>query len=264
MVGTVNNNGELTSAQGGPLVDVYAPGVSITVRLSISVPWYSKGAPVARATGFTELCTCKTYIDTEIFQCARGPGNGYTLFSGTSVATPQVAGLAAIFLAAFNVQTAQEVKGLIINQAHSRNGGPDAIYIGNSGDFCRTRQKRDSRWDRRTDAEVSGVDVCQIELSSATTGILATPKSTVSSATPHISVHRSSVAKIPSSTTPDDTPPAKTSSTRAAVHSTSKGHCDDRTWYDTELECDNQCSPRTCTEVNDLYSNEFSAFVCEC
>lgn len=50
-----------------------------------------------------------------------------------------------------------------MDQACSRNGGPDAVYIGNSGNFSRRRRKRATRWDRPTD------DACEAEPLSATT-----------------------------------------------------------------------------------------------
>lgn len=154
------------------------------------------------------------------------------------------------------------MKKKIVDLAHSRNGGPNAIYIGNSGDFCQTRQKRASRLDRRTDAEVSRVGACEAELSSVTTSMIATPKSTVNNMTPHPSVHSSPVAKLSSSTTPDDTPPAKTSNTIAAVQTKIKSHCDDMAWYGSEDECENLCFPQACTLQ--AYEEELPSYVCEC
>ena len=157
-------------------------------------------------------------------------------------------GIAAILITHYNLRTIEQVKRLIVGLAHSRNRRPKAIFIGNSGDLCQTRQKRASRWDRRIDAEVSGVEACEAEPFNATPSKIAQPKSTVRSVTHHISMHSSSVAKVSSSTTPDDTPPAKTSGTIAAVQTASKSHCDDKVWYESEDYCDSLCSPHTCTE----------------
>lgn len=177
--------------------------------------------------------------------------------SGTSMATPQVAGLAAIFIVAYGMETVEQVKETIVDQAYSRNGGPDAIYVGNPGDFCRTRRKRGTRWDRRTD------DACEAERLSATTVATVTPKVTASSVKSSTLVQSSSLPKLSSSTPPHDSP-AKTSSAVAAVETTRKSSCDDRAWYIDEDECDSRCFPQACTEVVDLFSNAFPSFICEC
>ena len=177
--------------------------------------------------------------------------------SGTSFATPQVAGLAAILIVAYGMDTVEQVKETILSLAWSRNGGPDAIYVGNPGDFCRTRRKRTTRWDRRAD------DACEAESLSAMTSATATLEVTASSVKSSAVVQSSSIAKLSSSVAPHDAP-AKTSSAVAAVKTTSKSSCDDRAWYDDEAECDSRCFPQACTEVTDLYSNAFPSFVCEC
>lgn len=164
LVGAVDNDGlEAPFSQGGDLVDVWAPGVNLV--------------------------------------CAYGAGDGTAPSpgrSGTSYATPQIAALAAIFIVAFGMDTVEQVKETIIDQAHSRNGGPDALYIGNPGDFCRSRRKRATRWDRRTD------DACEAETLSAMTSATASP-----------TVHSSSMAKL-SSSVPHHSH-AKTSTAVAAV-----------------------------------------------
>ncbi len=161
------------------------------------------------------------------------------------------------------MDTVEQVKETIIDQAYSRNGGPDAIYIGNPGDFCRTRRKRTTRWDRRAD------DACEAEPLSAMTSATVTPEVTTSSVKSATLVQSSSImksssiAKLSSSVAPDDAP-AKTSSAVAAVETKTKSSCNDRAWYDDEAECDSKCFPQACTEVTDLYSNAFPSFVCEC
>lgn len=147
--------------------------------------------------------------------------------------------------------------------AHSRNGGPDAIYIGNAGDYCRTRRKRATRWDKRTDEGGTGNSTCEAELLSATVGSTATPKVTVGGVISSALVQSSSPVGSPSSTV-SLALPAKTSSAVAAAKTTSKSWCDDRAWFDDEDECEAKCLPRACTEVIDHFSNAFPSFVCEC
>ena len=157
----------------------------------------------------------------------------------------------------------EQVKETILDLAYSRNGGPDAIYIGNPGDFCRTRRMRSTRWDRRAE------DACKAEPLSAMTSATVTPEvttSSVKSATlvqSSLTMKSSSIAKLSSSVAPDDAP-AKTSSAMATVETTTKSSCNDRAWYSDEAECDAKCFPQACTEVTDLYSNAFPSFVCEC
>lgn len=157
------------------------------------------------------------------------------------------------------METAEQVKETILDQAYSRNGGPDAIYIGNPGDFCRTRRKkRATRWARRAD------DACEAEPLSATTSATVISQVTGSSVQSASTLAKSSsIAKLFSSSVPHD-PPAKTSSAAAALKSTTKSPCDDRAWYGDQAECDSKCSPEACTEVVDLYSNAFPSYVCEC
>lgn len=187
----------------------------------------------ARVAWFTEFRICRTCTDKKASQCVYGPGSGTKLLEGTSVVSPQVAAVAAILIVHYNLQTAAQVKKKIVGLAHSRNGGPNAIYIGNSGDLL-------------------------VQSSSSVV------VSTVRSMTPHPSVHSSPVAQLSSSTTPSNTPSAKTSSTVAAVQTTIKSHCDDRAWYGSAEECEFQCNPQACTEVTDDFSNEFPSWVCEC
>ena len=151
----------------------------------------------------------------------------------------------------------EQVKETILDQAHSRNGGPDALYVGNPGDYCRTRRKRATRWDRRRD------DACEAESLSATDSATAALKVTASSAQSFALVKSSSVAKPPSSVAPHVSS-TKSSSAVAGVETTIKSSCNDRAWYGDEAECDSKCFPQTCTEVVDLYSNAFPSFVCEC
>ena len=153
----------------------------------------------------------------------------------------------------------EQVKETIMDQAYSRNGGPDAIYIGNSGDFCRTRRKRATRWDRRTTD-----DACEAEPLSATTSATVISQATGSSVKSSTSLVKSSSMVKLSSSLPHDSPAKKTSSAVAALESTTKSSCDDRAWYGDQAECDFKCFPETCTEVVDSYSNEFPSYVCEC
>jgi subtilisin family serine protease len=54
------------------------------------------------------------------------PGNGYTTYSGTSMATPQVAGLAALALSANSTLSASQLRDLIVNAARSVVAGSDS------------------------------------------------------------------------------------------------------------------------------------------
>ena len=173
------------------------------------------------------------------------------------MATPQVAGLATIFIVAYGMDTVEQVKETILDQAHSRNGGPNALYVGNPGDYCRTRRKRATSWDRRRD------DACEAEPLSAIAIATVTPKVTASSVQSSALVKSSSVAKHSSSVAPHVSP-AKSSSAVAAVATKIISSCDDRTWYDDEGDCDSKCFPQACTEVVDYFGNAFPSFVCEC
>lgn len=183
--------------------------------------------------------------------------------SGTSYAAPAVAGLATIVIVAEGLQTAEQVKEKIVGLAHSRNGGPDAIYIGIPGDYCRTRRKRAARWDRRTDEGDDDTEACAAEFSSSTNTATATPKSIISSLARSTSIRSPSLAKS-SFTVRPRVSTRKTSSAPAAVETINKSSCDDRAWYDDEAECDAKCFPEACTEVTDGFSNAFPSFVCEC
>lgn len=214
-------------------------------------------------------------------QCAYGPGGGTIERSGTSVATPQVAGLAAILMVAYGINTASQVKETIVGLAHSRNGGPNAIYVGNPGDYCQTRRKRGTRWDaKRAVQSVDGISACEIELSGTATGATATATSrvAVSSLVASTTTPSSTLAKLSSSssftsssssssftfssTPPADTP-AQTSTAAVPEITLSTLKCNDRAWYDDESYCDSKC-PYACTEVVDHFANEFPSFVCEC
>ncbi|CAF9922857.1 hypothetical protein IMSHALPRED_005771, partial [Imshaugia aleurites] len=101
-----------------------------------------------------------------------------TTSQGTSVATPQVAGVAAILIVAYGMRTAAQVKETIVRLAHSKNGGPHAIYVGNPGEYCRTRRKRAARLDKRAIASESADLVCEAEPFSTTNSAVATAKVT--------------------------------------------------------------------------------------
>lgn len=264
MVGAVDNNGEEASfSQGGYLVDVWAPGVDILVRLS--AVWPATCNFNSPKSFHTSSLAFEDAVLTQALKCAYGSGDGTRRRSGTSVAAPAVAGLAAILIVAARLQTAEQVKETILGLAHSRNGGPEAIYIGNPGDYCQTRRKRTTRWDRRTDEEDGDAEACASELLSTTATLTETPKSIFSSVTRSTSIRSSSLAKSSSSSSvPLHISTRKTSSAPAAVETINKSSCDDRAWYDDEDECDAKCFPEACAEVTDGFSNAFPSFVCEC
>ena len=108
-------------------------------------------------------------------QCASGAGDGTTARSGTSYATPQVAGLAAILLVAYEIDTASQLKETLVGLAHSRGGGPKAIYVGIPGDYCQTPWKKGTRWDaKRAVQSDDGISACEIESLGTATGATAT------------------------------------------------------------------------------------------
>ena len=204
-------------------------------------------------------------------QCASGAGDGTVTRSGTSYAAPQVAGLAAILMVAYGIDTASQVKETIVGLAHSRNGGPNAIYVGTPGGYCQTPRKRGTRWDaKRAVQSVDGISACEIESLGATAS--ATSRAAVSSfvastTTPSFTLATLSYSSPSSSFIFSSTPPASipAQSSTAAVPQASSSiiKCDDRAWYGDESYCESKC-PYACTEVVDNFGNEFPSFVCEC
>ena len=203
-------------------------------------------------------------------QCAYGAEGGSTARSGTSYATPQAAGLAAILMVAYGIDTASQIKETIVGLAHSRNGGPNAIYVGNAGAYCRTRRKRGTRWDAKQAVQSDdGISACEIEAAGATA--TATSRVAVSGFVASTTTPSSTLAKLSSSSSspltlssapPVDTP-AQTSTAAAPQISSTILNCNDRAWYDDVSYCESKC-PYACTEVVDSFGNEFPSFVCEC
>src|SRR5207249_11471214 len=67
-----------------------------------------------------------TGVGTSVFSTAMGTGNDGTSLSGTSMATPEVAGLAALVRSVHPTWTAEEVKADIMNTANHN------LYTGQS------------------------------------------------------------------------------------------------------------------------------------
>ena len=208
MVGAVDNDGkEAVFSQGGPLVDVWAPAVRITVRLYIeyyknSLSFYQIAAPKTRGpVSYIASARVNFFFESRLpssslkpsSQCAYGAEDGTTVRSGTSYAAPQVAALAAILMVAHDIDTASQVKEKIVGLAHSRNGGPKAIYVGNPGAYCQSPQKRGTRRDaKRAVQSPDGISACEIESLGTATGATA-------SATSRAAVSSSMASTTPSS-----------------------------------------------------------------
>jgi subtilisin family serine protease len=78
------------------------------------------------------------YVDDLMLRCLNAGGDAYDSFSGTSMATPHVAGVAALYKAANPTATATDIKSAILNNVDTLGSLSGLLATGGRLNACRT------------------------------------------------------------------------------------------------------------------------------